>query len=344
MVFNIGIPKEIKNNENRVSIIPTDILKLIDKCDNIYIETNAGLNSNYTDEDYINVGAIICKNKEELYNYANLIVKVKEPQIQEYDLIKSKHIVFGFFHFAGNKYLIDAMLQSKSLCIAYETIIDDNNIPIILYYMSKLAGENAMIEAYKFNNNLDSNITFIGFGNVGFASFDKALQYGYKNINIIDINFEKIKKIKNIYTHINIFEMNNHNLKLLMNKSNIIIGSIHTIGKKTDNIINDNLLNSMPDNSLFVDVAIDQGGMTSQSIPTTYDNPIIKYNKINLFCVPNIPSIDGNKASKILSDSIIPYLLKILNCHDKSDIINDFYIKNGINISDGKILNQNIIN
>lgn len=343
MVFNIGIPKEIKNNENRVSIVPNDILKLINKCDNIYIETNAGLNSNYTDDDYIKVGAIICKNKKELYDNANLIIKVKEPQFQEYDLIKSNHIVFGFFHFAGNYNLINAMLKSKSQCIAYETIVDDNNIPIILYHMSKLAGENAMIEAHKFNNNLDFNISFIGFGNVGLAAFNKALEYGYKYINIIDINFEKIKNIKKTYPHINIFEMNNNNLKYLMNISNIIIGSIHNIGKKTDKIINDNLLNTMPNNALFIDVAIDQGGMTTQSVPTTYDNPIIKYNNINLFCVPNIPSINGNKASNILSHSIMPYVLKILNCVNKSDLINDIYIKNGINISNGEILNKNII-
>jgi len=348
MLYNIGIPKELKNNEKRVALIPNDILKLKKIYNNIFVETNAGINSNYTDNDYISMGAIICKDIKELYSKANLIIKVKEPQEEEYPLINESHIILAFFHFAGNINLINAMLNSKAICIAYETILDNNNIPVILYPMSKIAGENAIIEAHNFItkfNKTDNIITLIGVGNVGLSSLNKALEYGYNNINLIDKNYEKIKNIKNNYSNynINIYEMNNDNLNILLKKSNIIIGSIYNSASKTDKIINNDMLNIMPINSIFIDVSIDQGGMTSQSIPTTYDNPIIKYNNTNLFCVPNIPSINGKKSSDILSETILPYLLKILNCVDKFDIFNDFFLKNAINISNGKILNKNII-
>lgn len=341
-MYIIGIPKEIKDNETRVSLIPDDIKKL-NNC-TIYVEKNAGLNSNYTDNDYKNVGAIICDNNIELYKKANLIIKVKEPQKSEYTLINDNHIIFTFFHFGGNKDLLNIMINNKSLCIAYETIKDINNNHPILSPMSKLAGENAVIEANKFYNG-DNNkiVTIIGLGNVGKASLEKCLELGYKNINLLDINYDNLLKIKINHNLVNIFNIDNNNLHNTLKISDIVIGCIYVDGKETDKLIDDNLLNIMPYNSLFIDVSIDQGGMTTKSKMTTYNDPIYKYNNVNMFCVANIPSIYGNKASKILSNSIHKYVNEILNLENKEYILHNNLLKSGVNLYNGIIYNKNLV-
>lgn len=339
MFYNIGIPKEIKQNEKRVSIIPKDIEKFT-KIAKVYVEYNAGLESSYTNDDYEKAGAILC-NKSELFTNANLIIKVKEPQKEEFSFIKEKHIILTFFHFGGNPDLIKAMIDCKAMCIPYEIIQDKNKNNVILSPMSKLAGENSVIEADNFfKNNLTNIITIIGVGNVGNAALNKAVELGYKNINLIDNNFKKLQIMEEFNKNINIYEMNNENLEYLLKISNIIIGSIYVSGKETYKLINDDLLNIMPKKSLFIDVSIDQGGMTTQSKPTTYNNPIIKFNNINLFCVANIPSIDGKKASDILSKLVSPYIEKILETTERNKIKEIEGLDNAITIDNGILLKK----
>ena len=330
----IGIPKEIKENEFRVSLIPKEVSILTNKGFKVYIQTNAGLGAYFTDNDYINSGAIICNSIEEVYKYANFIIKVKEPQEYEYSLINSNHTIFTFFHFANSISLINAMLNSKATCIAYETIIDNNGRFPILAEMSKIAGEQAIIEANKFRNNIDDTITIIGIGNVGLASAYKAKEKGYKNINLIDKNFEKIKNLAEC--GFNVYEFSNLNLIDLLSISHIVIGSIYNNGKKANKIICNDMLKLLPINSIFMDVAIDQGGITEQSIPTTITNPIIKYHNTNIYCVANIPSCVPYQASLKLSSVICPYVIQIAN-----EKIND-EIKSGINIKDGLIIHPSL--
>ena len=330
----IGIPKEIKENEFRVSLIPKEVSILTNKGFKVYIQTNAGLGAYFTDNDYINSGAIICNSIEEVYKYSNFIIKVKEPQEYEYSLINSNHTIFTFFHFANSPYLINAMLNSKATCIAYETIIDNNDRFPILSEMSKIAGEQAIIEANKFRNNIDDTITIIGVGNVGLASAYKAKEKGYKNINLIDKNFEKIKNLAEC--GFNVYEFSNLNLIDLLSISQIVVGSIYNNGKKANKIICNDMLKLLPINSIFMDVAIDQGGMTEQSIPTTITNPIIKYHNTNIYCVANIPSCVPYQASVKLSSVICPYVIQIAN-----EKIND-EIKSGINIKDGLIIHPSL--
>ncbi len=330
----IGIPKEIKENEFRVSLIPKEVSILTNKGFKVYIQTNAGLGAYFTDNDYINSGAIICNSIEEVYKYSNFIIKVKEPQEYEYSLINSNHTIFTFFHFANSTSLINAMLNSKATCIAYETIIDNNGRFPILAEMSKIAGEQAIIEANKFRNNIDDTITIIGVGNVGLASAYKAKEKGYKNINLIDKNFEKIKNLAEC--GFNVYEFSNLNLIDLLSVSQIVIGSIYNNGEKANKIICNDMLKLLPINSIFIDVAIDQGGVTEQSIPTTITNPIIKYHNTNIYCVANIPSCVPYQASVKLSSVICPYVIQIAN-----EKIND-EIKSGINIKDGLIIHPSL--
>lgn len=324
----IGVPKEIKEYETRVSLIPEDIKSLLQNNDDvfIYVQRNAGKQAGYSDEDYIASGAVILDNIEDIYEKSNIIVKVKEPQRREYSLITSKHTVLSFFHFAGNNELINAMIDSKAKCYAYETVQDDNGLYPILTPMSIIAGKKSMIEADKLiNKNKYTIITIIGMGNVGKAAAEQAIQLGYKNINLIDKNYEKIKNIEksnpDIYKS---YEMNDKNLKKLLIFSNIVISSIYVNGMKAAKIINNELLDLMSHSgSIIMDVAIDQGGTTDQSTPTTLQNPLIKYKKTNIYCVPNIPSTEPYEASIKLSNAIYPYLDSLLSSNIDSKYLQE---------------------
>ena len=352
----VGIPKEIKLNEERVSIIPDDVNKITKNGIQVYVQTNAGINASFTDNEYINAGAIICDTIEDIYNKANLIIKVKEPQPYEFHLINEKHTIFTFFHFASSSDLLKVMINSKSTCIAYETLQDNNGKFPILAQMSMIAGEIAVYEAIKYrfylninnnnnNNNDDNNnnikynqeddeISIIGVGNAGKTAAYVAKQNKFKNINLIDKDFEKIKELEK--DGFNIFEFNELNLSKLLMKSNIVIGSIYNNGEKAKKMIINDLLVLMPKDSIFMDIAIDQGGMTEQSKPTTITNPFIKYHNTYIYCVPNIPSIIPNKASINLSNIICPYVISLAQ-EKISDEINT-----GINVKNGEIIHPKL--
>jgi alanine dehydrogenase len=329
-MLSIGIPKEIKACENRVSLVPCDVKTIIDYGIQAYFQKGAGINSGYKDYEYVEVGAIMVETLEEIYKVAKLIVKVKEPQEIEYPLINNTHTVFTFFHFASNQNLRDSMNKSGAKCYPYEIInIKKDNGDIyypILSNMSVIAGEQALIEADLFiKYNMDSfsydiPITIIGVGNVGISAMKLAISKGYNNINLIDNNYEKIAMIKSDYdniANISIYSMNNDNLLFLMQKSIITIGSIYNTGKEAERLLTNSILDSMPNGAIIMDVAIDQGGITEQSRPTTKEDPIIQYKHVNIYCVPNIPSSAPRKASILLSNSIVNYVKAIASSkHD----------------------------
>jgi alanine dehydrogenase len=347
-MYRIGIPKEQKEFERRVSIVPSDIKRLLRNNNDtiIYVQANAGKDAGYSNADYMASGAIIVETLKHVYENADIIVKVKEPQPVEYPYITSRHTILAFFHFAGNIELIHAMIASRAKCYAYETIQDDKGVFPILSPMSIIAGKKSMIEADKFINkgkspkgssiNKYAIITIIGVGNVGKAAAEQAILLGYENINLIDNNYEKIKSIEqsnpNIYKT---YEMNDKNLKKLLLFSNIVISSIYNNGMKASKIITNDLLELMSNNTCYsrsshnrpiiMDVAIDQGGTTDQSLPTTLEKPIIQYKNTHIYCVPNIPSTEPTEASIKLSNAVYPYLRSLVLVN--VDNANDKYLR-----------------
>ena len=331
-MYIVGIPKELKQNEQRVSLIPEDVAKLTANGIEVYIQKDAGNLANNYNEEYMNVGAKICNTIEDIYKNCNFIIKVKEPQEYEYKLINSSHTIFAFFHFASNNKLQNAMINSGSTCYTYETIKVDGFYPI-LSLMSKIAGEQSMMDALKFKfkdtiYNYNINISIFGAGNAGLAAMNIALNSGFTNINLLDINYEKLTTIKNNH-NANIYEMNDENLRKLVNESDIIIGSIYNTGEKAAKLITNELLDTMKPNSIIMDIAIDQGGITEQSKPTSIANPIIKYKNANISCIPNIPSCLPEQASKLLSNSIIKYVIAICN---NSEIYPELEFGKGLSI------------
>ena len=327
-MYIVGIPKEIKEYERRVSLVPSDIRRLLGGTGNgnagsssiiVCVQKNAGWKAGYSDDDYVACGAIILNTTNDIYDKANIIVKVKEPQPSEYPLITSKHTILSFFHFAGNCGLVDAMIESRAKCYAYETIQDCKGQFPILSPMSVIAGEKAMTEADIFlekrrKKNIYNIITIIGVGNVGRAAAERAILLGYQNINLIDNDYEKIKAIEQSNPSIyKAYEMNDKNLKKLLIFSNVVISSIYTNGMKATRIITNKLLDLMSHTgAIIMDVAIDQGGTTEQSVPTTLYNPLITYKNTSIYCVPNIPSLEPTEASIKLSNAIYPYLHSLL--------------------------------
>jgi alanine dehydrogenase len=333
-MYRIGIPKEMKMFERRVSIVPNDVKRLIADCDGcditVYIQSDAGKDAGYSDADYVASGAVILNTIQEVYETADIIVKVKEPQSAEYPFITSRHTILAFFHFAGNIDLIHAMIACNAKCYAFETIQNSNGTYPILSPMSIIAGRQAMRKADKHlkdegKKNKYNIITIIGVGNVGKAAAEQAIELGYQYINLIDNDFEKIKSIEQSNpTVYKAFEMNEKNLKKLLIFSNIVISSIYTNGRKASSIITNELLDIMsPTGTIIMDVAIDQGGTTEQSVPMTLQNPIIKYNNTSIYCVPNIPSCEPTEASIKLSNAIYPYLRSLL-CSSGSGDTNYF--------------------
>jgi alanine dehydrogenase len=347
MKYTIGIPKEIKTNELRVSLIPNDVKKLTDYNIQVFIEKNAGICALYNDDDYLKAGAIICDTPNEVFEKSTIIIKVKELLKEEYEFINENHIILTFFHFASSQSLIDAMINKKPICIAYETIKKDDGTYPILAPMSKIAGEQSIINANNFINKLkgfdtENVITIIGAGNVGKGSAYKAKELGYKNINLIDKDYNKLQDFIN--EGFCIYEMNEKNLIELLQISTIVIGSIYNSGEKANKLITKDMMDLMPENSIIMDVAIDQGGITELSeIRNIYD-PIIKYNKTNIYCVSNIPSAIPHRASNELSNAIYPYIENIIKDMDiQKTIENNDELRRGVNIYKGEIWNINLI-
>ena len=323
-MLSIGIPKEIKPYEKRVSIGPDDIIELINyykslnKDIQVFIQKSAGINGGYSDEDYlISPSVILCDTIEEVYNKSKIIIKVKEPQPYEFSLIRDEHTIMAFFHFAANKKLETFFNSKKTKCIVYETIKDNKNNYPLLAPMSKIAGKQGLIVAHnyindKYNDKKSVKITIIGLGNVGYSSFITAVELGYTNFNLIDVNYEKLMTIKSSHPNLNINIINSidnkNEMKNNLIESNIIISSIYNTGQHAERVIDLEVLDNMKEGSVIIDIAIDQGGTTELSKPTTIENPFISYKNVKIYCVPNIPSTVPEEASIEISKSILKYI------------------------------------
>lgn len=315
-VMIIGIPKEVKMNEYRIALNPDDVSKLVKAGYMIYIETGAGIGSDYMDNEYEKVGGKIVSDGETLYKLSDIIVKVKEPQECEYEYITERHLILAFFHFASNSKLEDAMKKSGARYIAYETIVDKDGRYPILAPMSRIAGEQAMIYANMYiKGDKTSEILVIGCGNVGMASVKKAIELGYSKINIIDMNLCRLEELRK--DGYDTYEMTEENMWMLIRRCRIVIGCIYINGERAKRIISNEMMEEMIDGSIIMDVAIDQGGITEQSKATSMGNPMIRYGRTSIYCVPNIPSCVPREATNELSKEIYRYIYENRDKLDK---------------------------
>ncbi len=348
----IGIPKEIKNNEYRVAATPFYVTKLVENGHRVLVEKNAGLGSGFTNQNYKDAGAFLLDNPRDIFAQSELIVKIKEPQKTECDYIKEGQIIFTYFHFSSSNELLQAMLDKKAVCIAYETVTDDKGALPLLIPMSEIAGRMSVQQGAYFLNKSNGgkgvllggipgerrgNVTVIGAGIVGQnAAFMAAGMLA--NVDLLDINMNNLRALnpvlpKNIQT----LFASEENILQSIQKADLVIGAVLIPGSSAPKIIRKHHLGLMQKGSVIVDVAIDQGGCFETSKPTTHQNPIYEVDGIVHYCVANMPGAVPYTATNAITNATLNYTLQIANKGWEKACLENKHLNNGVNVALGKI-------
>lgn len=345
----IGIPKERKVQEYRVALTPQAVAVLVQHGHKVYVEKGAGLGTGISDAEYKKAGAQIARNEKELFSKARLIVKVKEPIPEEYPLITENHTIFGYLHIAADNKLIQALKKSKCTAIAFETIeLEDGSLPLLMP-MSRIAGRLSVQVGVHFLQKSkggkgvllsgaagvrNGKVTVIGGGVVGYNAVLSAIGLG-ADVTVIDIKQEVLefyydKFQGNVKTLPSYPETIENELK----NSDLVVGAVLVTGVKAPKVITKKMISNMEPGSLFVDVAIDQGGCSETSRPTNHDKPIYNSNGVLHYCVTNMPSLVSQTSTYSLSNAILPYVLKLA----EGKLQQEEPLLRGINIDKGKLL------
>jgi alanine dehydrogenase len=349
----IGIPTEIKNNENRVSLTPAGAKELVKCGHTIYVQKGAGCHSSFEDEAYIAAGAKILPTIEQIYQIAEMIVKVKEPIEMEYKLIKPNQVIFTYFHFASNKPLTDAMVASKAICIAYETVQkEDRSLPLLIP-MSEIAGRMSVQDGAHFLETPQggrgllisgvpgvrpAKVLVLGGGVVGTHAAIMAAGMG-ADVVITDISLPRLRYLSEILpSNVKTLYSSQHNIEEELPTTDMVIGAVLVPGAKTPHLITKEMLKYLRKGSLMVDVAIDQGGCFETSHPTTHTDPIYTVDGVIHYCVANIPGAVPLTSTLALTNSTLPYALALANKGWKQACKEDNSLAKGVNIVNGKVV------
>ncbi len=356
--MKIGVPKEQKVREDRVAITPEGVTLLKKHSHDIFIEKNAGLGSGFTDEEYKNAGAEILNSPQEIYDEAEIIVKVKEPQPSEYNLLKKNQILFTYLHLAVEKALTQELLNRKVTAIAYETIeTKDGKLPLLIP-MSEVAGKMSVQIAANLLENRNGGsgillggiagvsrgkVLILGAGNVGINAAKIAVGMG-ADVSIADIDTNKLRNIDNMFgSKVKTFVSTEPVLKELTKETDVLIGAVLIPGYKAPVIITEEMVKNMKKGSVIVDVSIDQGGIveTIDRI-TTIDNPAYEKYGVIHYSVTNIPGSVARTSTIALTNETIKYLLNIADLGVIEAVKRNPSLEKGINTYNGKLTNQGV--
>ena len=350
--MKIGIPKEIKNNENRVGMTPAGVAELVHHGHEVYVQHTAGEGSGFSDDEYVKVGAKILPTIEETYAVADMIVKVKEPIEPEYKLVKKGQVLFTYFHFACDKPLTDAMIKSGAVCVAYETVqLPDRSLPLLIP-MSEVAGRMATINgAYYLQKTKGgkgklicgvpgvkpAKVLVLGGGVVGQAAARVAAGMGAQVI-ITDISLPLLRRLTaEMPANVVPVYSNKHNIKRELADVDIVIGSVLIPGDKAPRLITRDMLKLMQPGTVLVDVAIDQGGCFETSKPTTHSEPVYTVDGIVHYAVANIPGAVPNTSTIALTNATLRYALALADKGWKKACKDDPALFKGLNVVEGKV-------
>ena len=348
----IGIPSEIKNNENRVGATPAGVKELVKHGHTVYVQKNAGLGSGYSDTEYEAAGATMLPTIQDVYGIAEMIIKVKEPIEPEYKLIKEGQVVFTYFHFASDLPLTKAMIESKAICIAYETVKLPNGSLPLLVPMSEVAGRMSIQEAARFLEKPQggkgmlmggvpgvrpAKVVILGGGVVGRNAAKIALGMG-ADVTITDISLPTLRYIAEIMPSIKTLYSSSHNIEQELKDADVVIGSVLIPGAKAPHLVTKEMLKLMKPGTLLVDVAIDQGGCFETSHPTTHSEPVYTVDGIVHYAVANIPGAVPMTSTLALTNATLPYAIALADKGWKQACKDDKSLALGVNIVDGKIV------
>jgi len=348
----IGVPKEIKNNENRVAITPSGVMQLIGAGNTVLIEKNAGEGSSFSNEEYEQAGAKIIDSASEVWEKAQMILKVKEPLPSEYSFFQPGLIIFTYLHLANDPKLAKALIENKVTAIAYETLSVNNTLPL-LTPMSEVAGRMAVQIGAQYLEKSEGGkgillsgipgvkrgkITIIGGGVVGTNAAKIALGFGAE-VTIVDINPNRLRQLEEIFgTSIQTLMSNSYNIAAAVKESDLVIGSVLIPGAKAPKLVTEEMVKAMQPGSVIVDVAIDQGGnFETVDHPTTHDNPIFVKHGVIHYAVSNIPGAVPRTSTIGLTNVTIPYAVEIANKGLVKAITESEAIKSAVNVLNGKV-------
>ncbi|EKU87968.1 alanine dehydrogenase [Bacteroides oleiciplenus] len=348
----IGVPKEIKNNENRVGMTPAGVAELVKQGHTVYVQASAGANSGFADEEYTAVGAKMLPTIEATYAAAEMIVKVKEPIAPEYKLIKKGQVVFTYFHFAADKILTEAMIESGGICIAYETVEkEDRSLPL-LTPMSEVAGRMATQVGARFlekpqggKGKLMGGVTgvrparvlVLGGGIVGTNAAQIAAGMGAE-VLITDINLSRLRYLSEVMPkNVKTLYSSTHNIKMELPNIDLVIGSVLIPGDKAPHLITKEMLKMMKPGTVLVDVAIDQGGCFETSHPTTHSEPTYVVDGIVHYAVANIPGAVPFTSTMALTNATLPYTVALANKGWRKACKDDPALALGLNVVEGQV-------
>ena len=352
----VGTVKEIKNREYRVGLIPASVHEYVKNGHKVLVESGAGLGSNFSDGDYLKAGAQIIPSAEEVWTKSDMIVKVKEPLKAEYKYLRKDLILYTYLHLAADKELTEELLKTSTIGIAYETIESKDGLPC-LRPMSAVAGRLAAIQAAnlltKEHNGIGLLISgvvgtkrakavIIGAGVVGLNSLQ--LLIGLEaDVTILDVDINKLTLIDSIYQNrVTTLYSNDTNIKEAIKDADVVIGAVLIPGAKAPKLIKREYYKDMKKGAVIVDVAIDQGGSTEVSYPTTHDNPTFVVDGIIHYCVANMPGIVPNTSSIALNNATLPYGLLLANHGVKNAFNLSSGLKRGLNTMGGKLYHEGV--
>lgn len=349
----IGVPKEIKNNENRVALTPAGAKELVKRGHTVYVQHTAGENSGFPDAEYAAAGATILPTIEDVYAIAEMIVKVKEPIASEYSLVRKGQLLFTYFHFASDEALTRAMMDSGSTCIAYETVeARDRSLPLLVP-MSEVAGRMSVQEGARFLEKPQggkgkllggvpgvkpAKVLVLGGGIVGYNAALMAAGLG-ADVTIADISLPRLRYLSDVMPkNVKTMYSSTHNIEQELPTTDLVVGAVLIPGAKTPNLITREMLPLMRKGSVMVDVAIDQGGCFETSHATTHADPIFEVENVVHYCVANIPGAVPQTSTLALTNATMPYVLKLADNGWEKACEADPGLKRGLNIIDGKIV------
>ncbi|MBP6550777.1 MAG: alanine dehydrogenase [Flavobacterium sp.] len=353
----IGVPKEIKNNENRVALTPAGVAEFKKHGHRVYVQKSAGENSGFSDKAYAEAGAELLPTIEAVYEIAEMIIKVKEPIASEYPLIRKDQLLFTYFHFASSEPLTYAMMERKAVCLAYETVEkSDHSLPLLVP-MSEVAGRMAIQEGAKYLEKpmkgkgillggvpgvAPAKVVVLGGGIVGTQAAKMAAGFGAQ-VTILDVSLPRLRYLSDVMPANVITVMSNHyNVRDAIASADLVIGAVLIPGAKAPHLITRDMLKIMSPGTVVVDVAVDQGGCIETCSPTTHENPTFIIDDIVHYCVANMPGAVPYTSTLALTNATLPYALQLANKGWKKACAENEELKKGLNVAHGKILYKGV--
>ncbi len=360
IVMNVGIPKEIKNNENRVAITPAGVEALRHNGHNVFIETNAGLGSGFTNEDFQTAGAVILETAAEVWSTSDMIMKVKEPLAEEYGYFREGLILFTYLHLAPEPELTKALIEKGVVAIAYETIqLPDRSLPL-LTPMSEVAGRMSVQIGAQFLEKpwggkgillggvpgvLPGNVVIIGGGIVGTNAAKMALGLG-ANVTIIDNNANRLRQLDDIFSgRVRTLMSNSFNIEMMVRQADLLVGSVLIPGARAPKLVKEYMVKQMSPGSVIVDVAIDQGGSieTSDRVTTHSEPTYIKHGVVH-YAVANMPGAVARTSTLALTNVTLNYAVSLANKGWLQAVRDDAALAKGVNVVNGKVTYEAVAN